>query len=552
MGASQPSQRIVGQAYLPYVTLLLLLLCVLLRMVPGLTLGVPYLPDPWVHIRKADAILQSGYFNILGDYDEHWPGINILIALLAIFPGFNTILVGQLIIPLIGGLSLLCFYLLIRRLTQNEVIALVSVVLFGFAAPNTLIMGTTYKEGFARLLLMAGLLAFTTRSPTKYEHLLPTVLFFSTIIPVHHFAFLVAGSLIIFVILALLVHRHWSAQLTTKQLIGQSLGYLSVFGVAFGYFIGFGCFALLLLDAQLLAISLFAYFALFGLFNLWRIRGSAQTSWVVKGCLVLFSVIGCLILAVNLLAVPTFPLTVLPPSTLVLLLPLGVLAVLGGLGLVSLDRVSEKARIVLSSWTYAILGLLILAFLGGVVFQLSLGLILTYRLFIFLLAPIAALAGIGVFAYYAAHPARARLIQLLLLVSLLAVLPVSTLSFQRDPFFGYGCSITPPIQASNTWVARTVEPGDLIVGDHLFTFYLLYYQEHPASIAGGIQLFVEGNTTAPFTIAAYHRYMAQHGFWLQTGVQWATVDPAILVWLATHPSNALIYNNGWVTLYRRL
>jgi len=154
--------------------------------------------------------------------------------------------------------------------------------------------------------------------------------------------------------------------------------------------------------------------------------------------------------------------------------------------------------------------------------------------------------------YVVTHPRQTRIMQVLLLVSLLAVLPVVTLAFTRDPVFGYGCSVTPPIQQSNNWVADYRSPASIIVGDHLFTYYLLYYREEPASVDAGYQLLVEGDRSTAYTFVGIHQYLLDNGFWLQSGVQWAPLHPGVIPWLESSAENGLVFNNGVVQLYRRL
>ena len=190
------------------VTFLVLLFCISLRLVPALFLGVPYLPDPWVHIRKADGIIQLGRFNLLGDYDDRYPGINILIGLLSTFLGLDTATVGWIFFPLLTSLSLVFIYLLMRRLTGNNLIALVSVMVLGFAGPLTLIMGTIYKEGLSRLFLSTALFAFVARDHRKPAQIIPALVVLVATIPTHHFTMLVAGSIIIFVMLSIQVYDH--------------------------------------------------------------------------------------------------------------------------------------------------------------------------------------------------------------------------------------------------------------------------------------------------------------------------------------------------------
>jgi hypothetical protein len=181
-----------------------------------------------------------------------------------------------------------------------------------------------------------------------------------------------------------------------------------------------------------------------------------------------------------------------------------------------------------------------------------LSLILTYRFVLFSFAPLSALAGVGVFGYVVTHPRQTRVIQVLLLVTLLAVLPVVTLAFTRDPFFGYGCSVTAPIQQSNNWIADYSEPASTTVGDHLFTYYLLYYRDQPASVDVGRQLLVEGDWSTAYTFVGVHRYLLDNGFWLQSGVQWMPLHPGVIPWLESGTENGLVFNNGEVQIYRRL
>jgi hypothetical protein len=519
-----------------------------LRIVPTLLLSVPFLPDPWVHIGKADDILQSGHFFIWGDYDDHWPGVNVLVALFRLFPGFETLFVAQLVIPLLTGLSLVFFYLLIRHLTGNQVIAIISLALLGFAAPLTFIMGTTYKEGLARFLLMAAMLAFVLRSEKALSHMLPVVVLVCTIIPTHHISFLVVGSVIVFVMVSQQVYLLQQGKLSLRKWGVQTGAYLLIFVIALAYYWVFGAYALLLLDARLLAIGLTAYFVIFGVLNLRRIS-MAKSSMKFKLLLIVLSVVLLVIFVVGLFFVPTFELTMLPLSTVILLLPLAVLIVLGAIGYSVLDEVSPKLRFFLSSWILALLGLIIFALISG---QSALSLILTYRFVLFSFAPLCALAGVGIFGYVVTHPRQSRIIQVLLLVTLLAVLPVVTLAFTRDPFFGYGCSVTAPIQQSNNWIADYGSPAAITVGDHLFTYYLLYYRDEPASVNLAYNLLVGGDVAADYTYVGIHRYLFDNGFWLQSGVQWAPLNPGVIPWLERGAENSLIFNNGEVQIYRRI
>ena len=529
-------------------TVTVLALCMGLRLVPALVLGVPYLPDPWVHMAKAEEILQLGRFNIWGDYADHWPGLNILIALIAMFPGLDTLTIGRLVIPLLCSLSLPLFYLLVRRLTGNPLAALAGLMLLGFAAPLTLIMGCTFKEGLARLLLSLVLFAFVVRPPERPARVLPVVIPLIAMIPVHHFTFLVAGTILLLAVLASQLLSLRAGQLELVPCLFQTIGYLSVFGIALAYYVVFNCFSFILVDPAVLAVGLASYLIVFGALSLRRLL-APRTPTELKLILAGLGLVILLIFFANLALRPTFPLTVLPASTLLMTAPLVATVALGGLGLASIDRLSSQARLFLCSWVFALLALTFFAFFGG---HSSLNLILTYRIFNFALAPLCALAGVSLFVYAAAHPRRARMLQAGLAIGLLAVLPVATLAFTRDPFFGYGCSVTPPIQASNQWLAASSSPHDVILGDHLFTYYLHYYLGREAPVEDAILLFVVGEKDTPFAFAATHTYMEQNGFWLPSGVQWAPVRDEILSWLASDGGIALVYNNGVVQIYRRL
>lgn len=500
-----------------------------------------------MHIAKADSIIQWGYFDIWGDYADHWPGLNILIALLSSFLGLDTIIVGQFLIPLLCSLSLVFFYLLIRRLTGSGLIATTSLLLMGFASPLTLIMGTTYKEGLARLFLSAALFVFVTRSSSRVARVLPVVICVGVIIPIHHLTFLVAGTALLFAVISTQVFSLRRGELTRWSWLFQTAGYFSVFLFALLYYIIFNCAGLLPVDTTSLVVGLFAYIVLFGALNLRRLLATSTTTdlKLVLGGLMVVAVVALL---GSLLFRPIFPLTVLPASTLLLLAPLLATITLAWMGLASIDKLSIKVKILFSSWMFALFGISFYAFFSG---HSSINLILTYRLFIFSLAPLSALAGIGVFAYAASHPRRTRVVQAGLIIGLLAVLPVTTLAFNNDPFFGYGCSVTSPIQVSNQWLEAHAPTDAVIVGDHLFTYYLEYYLERNTDIEGGIHLFVGGDHATIFGFAGVHRYMEENGFWLPSGVQWTPLDLDIVEWLATHEEICLAFNNGLVQLYRR-
>ncbi|MFX1566577.1 MAG: hypothetical protein ACFFCH_11350, partial [Promethearchaeota archaeon] len=332
------------------------------------------------------------------------------------------------------------------------------------------------------------------------------------------------------------------------QWLWQTIGYLSVFGVALIYLIQFGIFQLLLIDAQIMGVGLTVSFLILGTLNVKRIL-SPSISRRTKVVLLIVSLFVLGFFLLNVIAVPVFEYTVLPPATMLYLSPLVALMILAGLGFISLDRVDRRAQIFLSSFFFALLTLLVFALVSG---RSTLNLILTYRIALFTLAPLAALAGVGVFAYFVAHPNRGRYIQVILLVGLLAVLPATTLAWRHNPFFGYGATVTRPIQASNQWIADYSNPAEVVVGDHLFTYYFLYYLRRPASVDVGFDLFVQGDTTQSYGLAGVHWYMFDNGFWLPSGVQLVPIDWDVIRWLNQQPHNALVYNNGEVQLFRRL
>jgi hypothetical protein len=417
----------------------------------------------------------------------------------------------------------------------------------GFASPLTLIMGTTYKEGLARLFLSAALFVFVTRSSNRVARVLPVVICVAVIIPIHHLTFLVAGTALLFAVISTQMFDLRRGELTRWSWLFQTVGYFSVFGFAVLYYAIFNCAGLLPIDTTSLVVGLFAYIVLFGALNIRRLlaTGTTMDLKLVLGGLMIVAVVA---LVGSLLFRPIFPLTVLPASTLLLLSPLLATITLAWMGLASIDKLSLQVKILFSSWMFALFAISFYAFFSG---HSSINLILTYRLFIFSLAPLSALAGIGVFAYAASHPRRTRVVQAGLIIGLLAVLPVTTLAFNRDPFFGYGCSVTTPVQRSNQWLAAHAPSEATIVGDHLFTYYLEYYLERNTDVAGGIQLFVGGDHATDFTFAGFHRFMVENGFWLPSGVQWTPLDSDIADWLAAHAGISLVFNNGIVQLYRR-
>ena len=144
-----------------------LLLSISLRLYPTLLSGLPFSTDGWPLIRNAELLIKYtptdiGNDKVFDGYNNYWPLSSVFGVMLSYVLGFKPIEAMALGVPLAGALTILIFYVLVRKITQEPRVAFLSSILLATAYPYAFFMASVTKETYANPLYMILLLIFLT------------------------------------------------------------------------------------------------------------------------------------------------------------------------------------------------------------------------------------------------------------------------------------------------------------------------------------------------------------------------------------------------------
>src|SRR5665648_53429 len=119
-----------------------LLIALTLRLYPTLISGMPFSTDAWPLIRNTELLIQNTPIplssNIFDGYNNFWPAIQLFGAILSIITTLPAITSMALGIPIAAALTIPIFYLLVKKITQNNTISLIAATLLATAFPYAL------------------------------------------------------------------------------------------------------------------------------------------------------------------------------------------------------------------------------------------------------------------------------------------------------------------------------------------------------------------------------------------------------------------------------
>ena len=178
-----------------------LIIALTLRLYPTSISGMPFSVDAWPLIKNTELLIQNTpiplYSNVFDGYNNFWPASSLFAAILSQITNVPPIYSMALGIPIVAALTIPIFYILVKKITENNKIALIASVLLAAAFPYALFTAGVTKETFASPIYIALILLFLVKHNWK-----TTLLFSATSIALvlsHHlsafFAVVIISSL---------------------------------------------------------------------------------------------------------------------------------------------------------------------------------------------------------------------------------------------------------------------------------------------------------------------------------------------------------------------
>ncbi len=173
-----------------------LFIALALRLYPTLISGMPFSTDAWPLIRNTELLIQNTPVplnsNIFDGYNNFWPASQLFGAILSQITTLPAITAMALGIPIAAALTIPIFYLLVKKLTQNNKISLIATILLATAFPYTLFTAGVTKETFASPIYISLILIFLLKHNWKTT-LLFSVASVALVLSHHLTAFLAIG-----------------------------------------------------------------------------------------------------------------------------------------------------------------------------------------------------------------------------------------------------------------------------------------------------------------------------------------------------------------------
>lgn len=144
--------------------LLVTALSIAVRLYPTLLSGLPFSTDAWSPIRNTELILKhtpvkldSG---ILDNYNCYWPANSIFGTSISIITGMKPIDAMRIFIPLSGSMTVLIFYVLVKRISRSYSVACLSSAFLATAYSYAFFTAGVTKETYANPIYMLSILFF--------------------------------------------------------------------------------------------------------------------------------------------------------------------------------------------------------------------------------------------------------------------------------------------------------------------------------------------------------------------------------------------------------
>jgi hypothetical protein len=522
-----------------------LFVAIAVRLYPTLISGMPFSTDGWPLIKNTEVLVNNSPIplssSLLDNYNSYWLSISIFGAMLTEITGLSAITTMAIAIPIAAALATPIFYMLVKRITQNAKIALISAILLATAFPYTLFTAGVTKETFASPIYITLILLFFLKHDWK-----TTILFSVTSIALvltHHLTAFFAAGIIAALTIASYVSQDRERKINSAKsnimyaaiLTGATAMYLGVFS--------FNALAVSVPASDILSVGAYEFAAAaLTLYVISRTnkKSTKQLMWESFGILSIVMAILFVITQTSLL--PTTP--IVPVYYLLFALPFIIALPVVSIGLNNHNR--KLALMIPLFWLIPIVAFACY----GIFANSAAGLSYAVRSINFLLPPLMILAGIGLYKLFCANHSKSR--TLTKIVTCLIILSMVTINVNsiyatvslQEPYLGYFWRYEPSEYEASYWLTANVE-NKTIAGDSKVDYLVNQYFEAPVSITAGFS-YLQGNGSAPEILYIYNQ-MKANGYVLYQGIP--VTLPAN--WTDKLSCYDCIYINSEVAIYAR-
>jgi hypothetical protein len=447
--------------------LLPLLIAVALRIYPYLLTSAPWGVDSWTLIRNSNLLLSNSPTQFVGNpnfdtYNICWPAVSIFGAMASLVFGVSPLNLMPFLIPLVGSLTTLFLFAVVRKLTGNFLLASVAAIIFAAASFDSIFTASVTKETFALPLFMVGVLLLLRKGK------MPNLLVFSLVslgLIMSHFAL----AFILFLLAAETSIVPLLMRTRGEEVQPEKLLYPTIMG-----FVGLAYF-FIYLNARLVGISfslgdglsLFAFLSLLAGFQIgFQLSPGQKTSsrrWAIPVVAIALA-FGLLVVGTRTAILPFAP--TLTADLVIDAAPYFAVAIIAALGYLLLKRSENRSYTFLSLWLGVPLVLVAFSVFGA-----GQGIGLVYRLFTFLFMPLAVFAAFGLIRFVKGGSKIRHAAKIYLAVALLFVI-VFALSFQNysavvdhNNFLGGEWGFKPSDLSASRWVNAALPSNTTFLGD---------------------------------------------------------------------------------------
>jgi hypothetical protein len=523
-----------------------LLIAVAIRLYPTLISGMPFSTDGWPLIKNTEILVNNSPIplssSLLDSYNSFWPAISIFGAMLTEITGVSAITAMAIGIPIAAALAIPIFYTLVKKITQNRKIALISAILLATAFPYTLFTAGVTKETFASPIYITLILLFFLKHDWKTTTLF-TVTSIALVLTHHLTAFFAVGILAALTIASYVsqdkerkVNSTQSNILYSAILMGATSLYLGVFS--------FNALASTVSASDILSVGAYEFAAAaLTLYVISRTnkKSTKQLAWELVA--ILSVVIAILVVITRTSLLPTTP--VVPVYYLLFAVPFVI-----ALPLVSISLNNHSKKFTLMTPLFWLIPVVAFA-CYGIFANSAEGLSYAVRSINFLLPPLMILTGIGLYKLYTAanHPKSRTLTKIVACAIILSMATISinsvyaTVSLQ-EPYLGYFWRYEPSEYQASSWLSTNII-NQTVAGDNKVNYLVNQYFGDNVSVTAGLS-YLQGNGSAPEILYIYNQ-MKANGYVLYQGIP--VTLPAN--WTDKLSNYNCIYINNEVAIYAR-
>ncbi|MCW3982380.1 MAG: hypothetical protein NWE96_00115 [Candidatus Bathyarchaeota archaeon] len=520
---------------------------VLLRLYPALISGQPFSTDGWSSIRNAELLIQNtpvslANTNLFDGYNNYWPAISLYGAVFAQVTALAPVDAMAFGVPLASALAVPLFFVLVRRLTENDSVALIASALLATAYPFVMSSAGATKEAFAFPLSLLLILIFIQKPNWKWTALFSVVCL--ALLLSHHLAAALTFAALIFLAFAFFFcgKACWGGS------IKQAVGLLSIFfavTVAYYAFFALQGLPLSMSESDVLTINAYQIVGLsLAIFAVGKAKLFSRKALTISYVASVALAFGFMLFLTRKALLPTAP--TLPLHYALYMIPYLIVAPLLVFGLKGL-RESRNLFLLPVFWFVTIAAFECYAVFGGS----AAGLMLAYRTLNFLVLPIFIITGLILWKFYQSRQRMrggrfwaAGVAVVVLAAASLGVYTMYAAVSMQEQYLGYFWLYRAPETSSAQWIAAHA-PNVTVAGDMKVSYLIKGYHDLSMDVFGGLK-YLQSDGAKPALLYVYPE-MTTNGYVVYTGLTASLPEN----WTAKAEDLNHVYQNNMVNLYAK-